>query len=318
MVISKKGNFNQSTSSPKGKPQEGEWRSQEIWLCRFRQITLLCVPAPFSFYLTRLCPSPVSLSRQRHSSSCPVFSLKRAAGGKDKQSKAPSLRALHRATNRTEIPRNEWAVRNPSGKTYLFPSLPWSSRERQRAILLAAPWSTTSLLLSVCSGKIQEVAHANAMLKNKNLLRSQSWKPANREMQEEDCVTCPRPGRVSNWAHSWTQPSWKPKPSIHTKQKVPKCPDQTGFKPSTRITANTAHQEKDVFLGELFLLARLGVWPSPHQAAAGLLGWGSQGACTAQHTWDINVSHELCPFGFFSFSPRSRVTTRVTLQHQVV
>lgn len=120
MVISKKGNFNQSTSSPKGKPQEGEWRSQEIWLCRFRQITLLCVPAPFSFYLTRLCPSPVSLSRQRHSSSCPVFSLKRAAGGKDRQSKAPSLRALHRATNRTEIPRNEWVVRNPSGKTYLF------------------------------------------------------------------------------------------------------------------------------------------------------------------------------------------------------
>lgn len=39
-----------------------------------------------------------------------------------------------------------------------------------------------------------------------------------------------------------------------------------------RITANTAHQEKDVFLGELFLLARLGVWHSPHQAAAGLLG----------------------------------------------
>lgn len=107
MVISKKGNFNQSTSSPKEKPQEGEWRSQEIWLCRFRQITLLCVPVPFSFYLTRLCPSPVSLSRQRHSSSCPVFSFKRAARGKDRQSKAPSLRALNRATNRIQIPHNE-------------------------------------------------------------------------------------------------------------------------------------------------------------------------------------------------------------------
>lgn len=107
MVISKKGNFNQSTSSPKEKPQEGEWRSQEIWLCRFRQITLLCVPVPFSFYLTRLCPSPVSLSRQRHSSSCPVFSFKRAAGGKDRQSKVPSPWALHRATNRIQMPRNE-------------------------------------------------------------------------------------------------------------------------------------------------------------------------------------------------------------------
>lgn len=128
---------------------------------------------------------------------------------------------------------SEWSGIHLAKRTF-FPSLPWSSRERQRAILLAAPWSTTSLLLSVCSGKIQEVAHTNAMLKNKNLLRSQSWKPANREMQEEDCVTCPRPGRVSNWAHSWTQPSWKPKPSIHTKQKVPKCPDQTGFKPSTQ------------------------------------------------------------------------------------
>lgn len=137
-------------------------------------------------------------------------------------------------------------------------------------------------------------------------------------MQEEDCVTCPRPGRVSNWAHSWTQLFQKPKPSIHTKQKVPKCPDQTGYKPPTRINANTAHQEKDVSLGELFLPARLGVWHSPHQAAAGLLGWGSQGACTAQHTWDINISHKLCPFRFFSFSPYSHVTVRVTLQYQAV
>lgn len=79
MVISKKGNFNQSTSSPKEKPQEGEWRSQEIWLCRFRQITLLCMPVPFSFYLTRLCPSTVSLSRQRHFS-CPAFSSKKTLG----------------------------------------------------------------------------------------------------------------------------------------------------------------------------------------------------------------------------------------------
>lgn len=73
----------------------------------------------------------------------------------------------------------------PLAKRAFFPSLHWSSRERQCAILLAAPcmlelkaqpcWcavhvSTTSLLLSGCFGKILFgknlcVAHTNAMLK---------------------------------------------------------------------------------------------------------------------------------------------------------
>lgn len=68
----------------------------------------------------------------------------------------------------------------PLAKRTFFPSLHGSGRERQCATLLAAScalelkaqpsWctvrvSTTSLLLSVCFGKVQEVAHTDAMLK---------------------------------------------------------------------------------------------------------------------------------------------------------
>lgn len=174
MVISKKGNFNQSTSSPKEKPQEGEWRSQEIWLCRFRQITLLCMPVPFSFYLTRLCPSTVSLSRQRHFS-CPAFSSKKKLG--EERSGNRGCKALYRATNRftsphLNIPSHQQI--KPSGKRFLFffpyfgptekdnllfcePKHSTLLREpRAQPCWCSAPVSTTPLLLSVCFDKIQE------------------------------------------------------------------------------------------------------------------------------------------------------------------
>lgn len=179
MVISKKGNFNQSTSSPKEKPQEGEWRSQEIWLCRFRQITLLCMPVPFSFYLTRLCPSPVSSSRQRHFS-CPAFSSKKRLGEERTGTESASSLQSHKQNSDHQVLRSlvisKWPG-NPLAKRTFFLSLCWSNRERQLAVLLAQAaasclvklkarpcWctvlvSTTTLLLSVCFDKIREIAH---------------------------------------------------------------------------------------------------------------------------------------------------------------
>lgn len=122
MVISKKGNFNQSTSPPKEKPQEGEWRSQEIWLCRFRQIALLCMPVPFYFYLTRLCPRPVSSSRQRHFS-CPVFSSKKGLGEERTGTKSASNLEGHRDNSDhqllTSLVARKWP-QNPLEKCTFF------------------------------------------------------------------------------------------------------------------------------------------------------------------------------------------------------
>lgn len=149
MVISKKCNFNQSSSSPKEKPQEGEWRSQEIWLRRYRQITLLCVPVPFSFYLTRLCPSSMTLSRQCHFS-CPAFSSKKRLGEERTGIKSATSFQSHKQNSDhqvfTSLAVSKWP-RNPLAKCTSFLSLCWSNREWQLAILLVQAAASCSVKL---------------------------------------------------------------------------------------------------------------------------------------------------------------------------
>jgi len=111
-----------------------------MWLCRFRQITLLCMPVPFSFYLTRLCPSPVSSSRQCYSS-CPVFSSKKRLGEERTGTESANSLQSHKQNSEhhilTTLVVSKWPG-NPLAKCTFFLSLCWSNRERQLAILLAS------------------------------------------------------------------------------------------------------------------------------------------------------------------------------------
>lgn len=147
-------------------------------MCRFRQITLLCMPVPFSFYLTRLCPSTVSSSRQRHFSR-PAFSSKKKLGEERTGTEAAKLFAEPQTDSdphaSTSLVTSKWPE-NPLAKCSFFSFLvlvqqrattccsvspdtaPCSGEPRAQPRWCSVRVSTTPLLLSACCDKIRATA----------------------------------------------------------------------------------------------------------------------------------------------------------------
>lgn len=157
--------------------------------------------------------------------------------------------------------------------------------------------STTTLLLSVCFDKIQEIAHKCNVKKPRYDRKAESL--IIRKRREENCVTRPRPGKesVTELTAEHRYPDVQSYHLTTDQTQGPKMPlIKTGLKHPTKVTANKARQEKYSFWGWLFLLARVEACQAPLRPPTRLLqqepvGWGSQTACTAEHTWEINKLH---------------------------
>lgn len=179
------------------------------------------MPVPFSFYLTRLCPSTVSSSRQRHFSH-PAFSSKKKLGEERTGTEAAKLFTEPQTDSdphaSTSLVTSKWPE-NPLAKCSFFSFLvlvqqrattccsvspdtaPCSGEPRAQPRWCSVRVSTTPLLLSACCDKIRATAQKRNVkkktTKNPNPVTMAEAKAANqgrRGGREGGGVTTPRPG----------------------------------------------------------------------------------------------------------------------------
>lgn len=258
-----------------------------------------------------------------------VFIQEKAGRGKDRRwvcklFTEPQIEFRSPSLNIPKSPEN--------GQETLWQNIPlslcWSHREWQVAILLAQAAASCSvklkaqpcwcavrvctppLLLSVCLTKSRKL-HANAVLKT--LLGSQSWKPVNWESREEHCSSLEARQGVGDGADSRVQVSWRAELPLNTR-----FLNQNRTETSYEGHCKQSSLDKTQLLGGLLILVRFEVCRAPLrsltrlQAGAGGMGLPNCLHCRA-HLGSKQTAQELCPFGFFSFSPYYRVTVHVTL-----